>query len=202
MWGFLFWSKRGKEMTTWLLWYGVIWWKALQVLHRSVLVQKLKHKRGLKDDLPSCRPWLIISKSISKCMWIPDFCPVTFVSAKLKLWLLTWWWTLDNTGCPYGHQMWVGFSLVGVPPPTPASPLIETHCSPSPWRLWDLSTMQKRDLFDVMETADITRRVGVVVGKAVPYYSSSRNAKMHLRPLLLWRLNCFHYFCSCHFWSQ
>ena len=45
--------------------------------------------------------------------------------------------------------------------------------------------MQKRDLFDVMETADITRRVGVVVGKAVPYYSSSRNAKMHLRPLLL-----------------
>ena len=70
MWGFLFWSKRGKEMTTWLLWYGVIWWKALQVLHRSVLVQKLKHKWGLKDDLPSCGPWLIISKSILKCTYV------------------------------------------------------------------------------------------------------------------------------------
>ena len=89
---------------------------------------------------------------------------------------------------------WV--SLLSLVSPPSASPLIETHCSPSPWRLWDLSTMQKRDLFDVMEeTADITQRVGVVVVGAgtVPYsrvgmqkcIATSSSLKAELKLLLL-----------------
>lgn len=44
-------------------------------------------------------------------------------------------WTIPAVQCPYGHQMWVGFAaaLLGFPfSPYSASPLIETHCSPSP----------------------------------------------------------------------
>lgn len=103
--------------------------KGSQELDRSVFVLEnasmyLQRKHQSLKILNKNENWWICENS--RVPWAISFC-CHFCRSKPKLWVLTWWWTLDNTGCPM--SIWPS-NVGGFRCCSPWFPLLSLFCFP------------------------------------------------------------------------